>query len=87
MRLKTVQQAWQELEKRGPTLFDAEGPPTGPEYGVITISEVGLGYRECCFGSANVQEQLQPYYVFGGQAELPNTGQQVKVAAYVPAWR
>jgi len=84
--LKPVEQAWQELQSHGPTHFDFEGPPTGPTYQTFTITQVELGYRECCYGSTETQEELRPYYVFTGEAEIANWDRKIRASAYVPAW-
>ncbi|HOQ99372.1 MAG TPA: hypothetical protein PLJ35_11185 [Anaerolineae bacterium] len=83
--LKPVQQAWQELQTYGPAYFDCEGPTTGPTYERFTITDVTLGYRECCYGSAEVQDQLRPYYVFAGEVEIARWSQVIRAVAYVPA--
>ncbi len=83
--LKPVQQAWQELQTYGPAYFDCEGPTTGPTYERFTITDVTLGYRECCYASAEVQDELRPYYVFTGEVEFANGSEKIRAAAYVPA--
>ncbi|HOG46532.1 MAG TPA: hypothetical protein PLJ35_09055 [Anaerolineae bacterium] len=83
--LKPLQQAWQELQTYGPTHFDLEGAATGPAYEAFTVTHVGLGYRECCYGSAEVQEALRPYYVFTGEVEIANWPRRIRASAYVPA--
>jgi len=83
--LKPVQRAWQELQTYGPAHFDCEGPTTGPTYERFTITDVTLGYRECCYASAEVQDELRPYYVFTGEAEFANGSEKIRAAAYVPA--
>jgi hypothetical protein len=87
VRLKSAQQAWQELQKHGPTFFDFEGPPTGPGYQVFTVTQIELGYRECCYGSTETQEELRPYYIFTGEAQIANWGHKIRASAYVPAWQ
>jgi len=84
--IKTVDEAWQELQTKGPAIFDPEGP-TFPEYGIFTITEVALGYREGTQGTMKVQKQFKPYYIFIGKAEIPSGGGEARVAAYVPAWK
>jgi len=83
--IKTVDEAWQELQRRGPAFFDAF--PRLPEYGIFTITEVALGYYEGPVGTAEVQRQFKPHYIFTGRAEIPNGGGEARVAAYVPAWK
>ena len=84
--LKPVQQAWQELQKYGPTFFDLEDGPAWLTYERLIVTEVGLGYRECCYASAEVQDELRPYYVFSGEAEVANWARKIRADAYVPAW-
>lgn len=84
--IKTVEEAWQELQTRGPAFFDTEGP-TFPEYGIFTITEVVLGYYEGPVGTAEVQKQFKPHYIFIGRAEIPDGGGEMRMAAYVPAWK
>ena len=84
--IKTAEEAWRELQRRGPAFFDFEGP-TFPEYGMLTVTEVALGYREDPVGGMEVQEEFKPYYIFIGKAEIPNGGGEVRAAAYVPAWK
>lgn len=84
--IKTVEGAWQELQTRGPAFFDTEGP-TFPEYGIFTISEVALGYYEAAVGTAEVQKQFKPHYIFIGKLEVPRGDMEVRAAAYVPAWK
>ena len=84
--LRPVQQAWQELQERGPAFFDCEGP-SGPTWDCFTVTQVEIGYRECCYAGTEVQEQLRPYYVFSGEAEIANWGRKSRASAYVPAWK
>ena len=84
--IKTAEETWRELQRRGPAFFDFEGP-TFPEYGVLTVTEVALGYREDPVGGMEVQKQFRPYYIFIGEAEIPDGGGEVRAAAYVPAWK
>jgi hypothetical protein len=84
--IKTAEEAWRELRRRGPAFFDFEGP-TFPEYGIFTVTEVALGYREDPVGGMGVQKQFKPHYIFIGKAEIPNGGGKVRAAAYVPAWK
>ena len=84
--IKTVDEAWQELQTKGPAIFDPEGP-TFPEYGIFTITEVALGYRGGTLGTMKVQKQFKPYYIFIGKAEIPKGGGEARVVAYVPAWK
>ena len=84
--IKDVEAAWQELQRRGPAFFDFEGP-TFPEYGIFTVTEVALGYFEGPVGTAEVQKQFKPHYIFIGRAEISNGDGEVRAAAYVPAWK
>ncbi len=84
--IKTVDEAWQELRTKGPAFFDTDRT-TLPEYGIFTITEVALGYREDPVGGMEVQRQFKPYYIFIGRAEIPNGGGEARVASYVPAWK
>jgi len=83
---KTAEDAWRELQRRGPSFFHFEGP-TVPEYGILTITEVSLGYFEGPVGTEKVQKRFKPHYIFVGKAEIPNGGGEVRAAAYVPAWK
>lgn len=87
VRLRPVEQAWQELEEYGPAFFDCEGPPTGPTYQTYTVTRVEIGYRECCHAGMEVQEELRPYYVFSGEAEIANWDRKIRATAYMPAWK
>ena len=84
--IKDVEEAWQELQRSGPAFLDFEGP-TFPEHGIFTVTEVALGYFEGPVGTAEVQKQFKPHYIFIGKAEIPNGGGEVRAAAYVPAWK
>lgn len=84
--IRTVEEAWQELQAKGPAFLDTEGPMF-PEYGIFTISEVALGYYEAAVGTAEVQKQFKPHYIFIGKLEVPGGDMEVRAAAYVPAWK
>jgi len=83
--LRSVQEAWDELQTTGPAFFDPEGHAL-PEYGTFTVTEVELGYHEGMIGASRVQNELWPYYVFSGRATVGSSG-WARMAAYVPAWR
>ncbi len=84
--LKPVQQAWQELQKRGPVFFEYEPPSTGPGWDSFTVTTVEIGYRECCYAGTEVQDELRPYYLFSGEAEIDWAGRKSRATAYIPAW-
>ncbi len=84
--IKTVEETWQELQTKGPAFFDTDRT-TLPEYGIFTITEVALGYYEGSVGTMEVQKQFKPHYIFIGRAEIRNGGGEMRMAAYVPAWK
>ncbi len=86
--LKSVNEAWNELiSGQGYIVYlslleetDADNPGPLPSLKTITIREVSLAY----YDDENMQNFLQPIYVFKGEAEL-TTGGKSDLTAYVPA--